>query len=160
MMRIDLIAVGKLKEPFWRDAAGEYLRRLGPLAKIRMIEVPDEPLPVRPGGPGEAEALAKEGSAILSSLTPAGFVVVLDRNGSPLSSTGLAEHLNRWMVQGRSHIAFIIGGGAGLAPEIIQRADFLLSFSSMTFPHPLMRVICLEQLYRAYKILRNEPYHR
>lgn len=160
MLQIDIVAIGKLKERYWREACDEYLRRLAPLARMRMVELPDEPLPARPGGAEERDAVAKEGRAVLSHATPGSLVIALDRLGERISSTGLAERLDRWSTQGQSRLVFVIGGAAGLSPEVLNRADFRLSFSDLTFPHQMMRVILLEQVYRAFKIMRNEAYHR
>lgn len=160
MVRIDVVAVGRLKERHWREACDEYARRLTPAARLSIREIQDEPLPVRPGDAGEREAMEREGRAILAAIAPGSLVVALDRLGEKLSSQGLAQLLERWAVQGRSEFAFIIGGAAGLSPDVLARADFRLSFSDLTFPHQMMRVMLLEQLYRAFKIMRHEPYHR
>lgn len=160
MLRLDIIAVGRLKESYWRDAVAEYMRRLVPYARVEITELADEPLPARPGENGEKEALDREGGRVLAAIDPGSWVVALDRQGKKISSEGLAGLLDRWAVQGHSRISFIIGGGAGLSPTVTSRAGERISFSDLTFPHQMMRVILLEQLYRAFKIMRNEAYHR
>lgn len=154
-MRITLIAVGRLKERHFRDAAEEYLKRLTPYASIDMIEVPD-----RDVTRDEARALAEEGSAILRAIPDSAHVVVLEVGGTQRSSEEFSAWLAEGMLSGRSHVAFVIGGAAGLAPEVLFRADGRISLGPMTLPHQLARVVLLEQVYRAFRIMRNEPYHR
>lgn len=159
-MNIHLITVGKLKEKYLKQACEEYLKRLTPYAKVDVVEVNEEKAqdPVR-----EAEAAQikqREGERIAKKLPPDAFVIALAIEGKSLSSPAFAKKLEQLSTYGQSHIAFIIGGSYGIAPEILKRADLLLSFSAMTFPHQLMRVFLLEQIYRAFKIIRGEPYHK
>lgn len=154
-MKVTLIAVGRLKEPHWRDAAAEYLKRLRPYATVEVVEVPD-----RDVTRDEARAVAEEGVDVLGVLPAGAHVVALEVGGRQLSSEGLSAELQRHMVEGRSHVAFVLGGAAGLAPEVLGRADARLSLGPMTLPHQLARVVLLEQVYRAFRIMRGEPYHR
>ena len=160
MLSVTILAVGKLKDQFYADAAAEYLKRLSAYAKVRVIEIPAVPLP---DGPSEAEienALRKEGEALLSR-TPADAVcVALCVEGKALSSEETAAFFEKTALSGRSHIVFYIGGSYGLSGDVKRRAALRLSMSRMTFPHRLARVMLLEQLYRAFKILRGENYHK
>ncbi|MDK9710198.1 23S rRNA (pseudouridine(1915)-N(3))-methyltransferase RlmH [Acidaminobacter sp.] len=159
-MRITLIAVGKIKEKFYTEALSEYSKRLSKYVKLEVIEVADEKTPDQTSEREKAQILDKEAQRILAKLPSGTYVIPLAIEGTMLSSEGLAEKLAGLGLQGDSHVAFIIGGSLGLADSILDRADFKLSFSKMTFPHQLMRVILLEQVYRAMRILRNEPYHK
>ena len=154
-MRITVVAVGKLKEPFWRAAADEYLKRLGAYATVRVVEVAD-----RDSGADERRALAEEGADVLRALPEGAHVIALDLGGKQLSSEGFSAHLDALGVSGRSSVAFVIGGSVGLAPEVLSRADERLSLGTMTLPHNLARVVLLEQIYRAFRISRGEPYHK
>lgn len=150
MQKTTVIAVGKLKERFWKDACAEYLKRLGAYTAITVRELPDS-------------TPAREERAILEALDklPAGtHVMLLDIRGTEVSSVQLSEKLDRLAVQGVSHVAFIIGGSDGVTPAVKQRADERLSFGPITLPHNLARVVLLEQIYRAHKIARGEPYHK
>ncbi|MBQ9021015.1 MAG: 23S rRNA (pseudouridine(1915)-N(3))-methyltransferase RlmH [Schwartzia sp.] len=149
-MKVDILAVGKLKEAFWRDACAEYLKRLSAYAKVNVQEIPDS-CPCN-----EAPALF----AHLDALSPSTQVVLLDIQGKETSSEQLAEKLENWTVGGVSHLVFVIGGSEGVTYEIKQRANERLSFGPITLPHNLARVVLLEQLYRAFKIQRKEPYHK
>lgn len=155
-MRITIIAVGRLKERFWKDAADEYLKRLRPYADVRVIEVADRD----PGKRGDDHALAEEGAAVLDVIRPGAHVVALDIHGRALGSVEFSEHLERLAVDGRSAVTFVIGGSLGLSPDVLSRADERLSLGPMTLPHNLARVVLLEQLYRAFRIARGEPYHK
>lgn len=159
-MRISLIAVGKIKEKFYTEALSEYSKRLSKYVKLEVIEVADEKTPDQASEREKAQILDKEAQRILAKLPSGTYVIPLAIEGTMLSSEGLAEKLAGLGLQGDSHVAFIIGGSLGLADSILDRADFKLSFSKMTFPHQLMRVILLEQVYRAFRIMRNEPYHK
>ncbi len=159
-MRITLIAVGKIKEKFYTEALSEYSKRLSKYVKLEVIEVADEKTPDQASEREKAQILDKEAQRILAKLPNGAYVVPLAIEGKMLSSEGLSEKLAELGLQGDSHVAFIIGGSLGLADSILDRADFKLSFSKMTFPHQLMRVILLEQVYRAFRIMRNEPYHK
>jgi 23S rRNA (pseudouridine1915-N3)-methyltransferase len=154
-VKLAVIAVGRLKEPYWREAAEEYLKRLGPYATVRVTEVADRDL-----SHDEAAAVAAEGADTLRALPPGSYVVALDRSGKQLSSEQFAEWLAAHGLAGRSSIAFALGGAAGLAPDVLVRADERLSLGTLTLPHQLARVVLLEQLYRAFRITRGEPYHR
>ncbi|MRS12174.1 MAG: 23S rRNA (pseudouridine(1915)-N(3))-methyltransferase RlmH [Actinobacteria bacterium] len=154
-MRLDLICVGKLKEPHWRDAADEYLKRLGPYARVAVTEIPDRDVTA-----DEAKALAAEGAGILRAIPDGAIVAVLDTSGAQRSSEEFASWLQVLGAAGRSHVAFVVGGAAGLDSGVLSRADERLSLGPLTLPHQLARVVLLEQLYRAFRIIRGEPYHR
>lgn len=156
-MRFSIIAVGKLKERFWSAACAEYLKRLGPYAKTDVTEVPDLD-PAKCGG--EAGAVQREGQAILQAIPERAHTVLLAIEGRQRSSEDLACRLDALALQGISHIAFVIGGSCGVSDAVRQRADETLSFGPLTLPHNLARVVLLEQLYRACKINRGEPYHK
>lgn len=160
IVRITLITVGKIKEAFFTDAIAEYAKRLSRYCKLEMIEVADEKTPDDASTHEEELIRAKEGGRILKAIRDDGYVVALAIEGKKLTSPGLADFVEKLGVGGISHIQFVIGGSLGLAPEVLKRADYKLSFSDMTFPHQLMRVILLEQIYRAYRINNGEPYHK
>lgn len=159
-MRITIVCVGKLKEKFYRDAVEEYAKRLGKYCKLEILEVADEKTPEGAGSAEEERILQKEAARILERLREDAFVCTLEIAGKKLSSEGLAEWMKRLTVGGTSHIAFVIGSSLGLHTSVRSRADFSLSFSDMTFPHQLMRVILCEQIYRAFRIVNGEPYHK
>ena len=159
-MKIDLITVGKIKETFYRDAIQEYTKRLSKYCKIDIIEVPDEKTPDNASILVEQQIKEKEGNRILGKLSSDSYVIALAIEGKNPDSVELSSMIDSLGIGGVSHIQFIIGGSLGLSPEVLKRADYKLSFSRMTFPHQLMRVILLEQLYRAYRIMHNEPYHK
>lgn len=156
-MNITVMCVGKLKERFWADACAEYLKRLRPYAKVEVTEVPDID-PARAGG--EAQARAQEGERILDALPGGAHAIALAIDGKQRTSEQLSRHIDELGVRGTSDIAFIIGGSTGLAPAVLERANEELSFGAITLPHNLARVVLLEQLYRAFRISRNEPYHK
>lgn len=156
-MAYTVVAVGKLKEKFWKAACDEYLKRLQPYAKTKVVEVADVD-PVRAGGVEEAKL--KEGRAILAALPDHAHVVLLAIAGKQLSSEELSRNLDELALRGRSDVAFVIGGSDGVSDDVMRRADQLLSFGRITLPHNLARVVLLEQLYRAQKISRGEPYHK
>ncbi|MCM1056180.1 MAG: 23S rRNA (pseudouridine(1915)-N(3))-methyltransferase RlmH [Firmicutes bacterium] len=159
-MKISIVCVGKLKESFYRDAVDEYVKRLGRYCKPEIIEVPDEKTPEGAGPALEEQIKAKEGGRILEKLREDAFVCTLEIGGRKLSSEDLAQWLEKLTISGTSHIAFVIGGSLGLHEDVCKRADMNLSFSDMTFPHQLMRVILTEQIYRAFRIINGEPYHK
>lgn len=159
-MKITILAVGKVKEPFYRDAAAEYVKRLGRYVKLEIIEVADEKTPDHAGGQEAALIREKEGARLERRIPQQAYVIALAIEGKQLDSVELSERIQRLGVSGESHIVFVIGGSLGLSPAILKRADFLLSFSRMTFPHQLMRVILLEQVYRSFRIIQKEPYHK
>ena len=160
MNKIKIIAVGKLKERYWREAVAEYLKRLGPYAKVEVVEIQEEKEADNASAAEIKQVLTKEGERIEKHLNPSCFVIPLAIEGSMFSSEKLAAMMERLSLEGKSQVSFIIGGSHGLAPQILDRGDFLLSFSPVTFPHQMMRVLLLEQIYRAYKISKGEPYHK
>ncbi len=156
-MKITVLAVGKLKERFWADACAEYLKRLAGYAKVTVKEVADVD-PDRAGG--EKAACAKEGSAILAAISPCTHVILLAIEGTQLTSEQLAARIDALCLEGASDITFVIGGSLGVDQAVCERADETLSFGLITLPHNLARVVLLEQIYRAFKISRGEPYHK
>ena len=160
MLNIDVLCVGKIKERYLRDAIDEYSKRLRRYCKLRIIEVADEKTPDNASAAQEEQIKAKEGERLSKHIHDGAYVIALAIEGKMLSSPALANKLNALALQGSSHIQLIIGGSLGIDASILKRADMLLSFSPMTFPHQLMRVILLEQVYRAFKINAHEPYHK
>lgn len=159
-MNINIIAIGKLKEKYWVDAVKEYSKRLGSYCTLNITELKESPLRANPS-PADEEAVKKaEGADILSRIKSSDYVVTLEIKGKGLSSEQLASKIDDLGINGKSSIVFVIGGSLGLSAEVSRRADFKLSFSSMTFPHQMMRVILLEQIYRSFKIIRHEAYHK
>ena len=159
-MKITVLCVGKIKEKFYADAVAEYMKRLGRYCTPEIIEVQDEKTP---DGAGEAinrQIKEKEGERLLSKIKEGAYIISLAINGKKLSSEGMASKIEALGVEGVSHIIFIIGGSLGLSDRVLKQSDMLLSFSDMTFPHQLMRVILLEQVYRSYRIISGEPYHK
>ena len=159
-MKITVIAVGKIKEKFYTDAIAEYSKRLSRYCRLEVIQVADEKTPDGASEAQERQIKEKEGSRILAQIKDGAYVIALAVQGTMLSSEQLAGKLNRLGVDGQSQIVLIIGGSLGLSDEVLKRADYHLSFSPMTFPHQLMRVILLEQIYRSYRIISGEPYHK
>ena len=159
-MKITLITVGKIKEKYFTDAIAEYAKRLSRYCKLEIIEVADEKTPDGASEALENQIKEKEGERIFSKVSDNAYVVALAIEGKQLSSEELADKMEKWNVSGISHLVFIIGGSLGLTPKVLNRADFKLSFSKMTFPHQLMRVVLLEQIYRSFRIRNNEPYHK
>jgi len=159
-MKITIACVGRLKERFYTDAAAEYLKRLQPYADISVSEIADEKAPEKLSDAEIAQIKEKEGDRLLKAIPTGAYAVALAINGAKVTSEQLSVRIDSLMTNGQSHIVFIIGGSLGLSPRVLARADYKLSFSDMTFPHQLMRVILLEQIYRAFKIMRNEPYHK
>lgn len=160
-MNIKIICIGKLKEKYWKDAEAEYLKRLGAYANVSVTELKES----------RSDDIDEEGESILQALAgrsgkggvakaPNEYVITLEIKGKGLTSEGLAEKMASLALDGKSDITFIIGGSNGLSKAVSERADFKLSFSAMTFPHQMMRVILLEQIYRSFKINRNEKYHK
>ncbi len=160
MVNIKIVCVGKIKEKFYQDAVNEYRKRLGRYAKISIVELADEKTPDGASAAEESAILAKEGERILKVLSESDYVIELAVKGRTYTSEQLAEHLDGLMLRGKSSIAFVIGGSLGTSPAVSARADEHLSFSALTFPHQLMRVILLEQIYRSFRIMKNEPYHK
>lgn len=159
-MKITLLTVGKIKEKYLRDAVAEYSKRLSRYCKLEIIEVADEKTPDQASLAEEEVIRQKEGERILKQLKNDSYVITLEIAGKMLTSEELAGKIDTLGIRGTSHITFIIGGSLGLSDEVLQRSDYGLSFSKMTFPHQLMRVILLEQIYRGYRIIKNEPYHK
>ena len=159
-MKITVICVGKVKERFYRDALAEYEKRLSRYCKLEFIEVADEKTPDGAGTNLEEQIKEKEAQRILERLREDMFVCTLEIEGKSFSSEGLAGWLEKLTVSGTSHIVFVIGGSLGLHESVKQRSNMALSFSDMTFPHQLMRVILLEQIYRCFRIINGEPYHK
>lgn len=155
-----MIAVGKIKEKFYTDAIAEYSKRLSRYCRLEIIQVADEKTPDGASEAQERQIKEKEGRRILAQIKDGAYVIALAVQGTMLSSEQLAGKLNRLGVDGQSQIVLIIGGSLGLSDEVLKRADYHLSFSPMTFPHQLMRVILLEQIYRSYRIISGEPYHK
>lgn len=158
-MKISVICVGKIKEKYFIDAINEYVKRLSKYINLNIIEVNDEKCPESLSEAEEENVKIAEGSRILNKIKD-GYVVALAIDGKQMKSEELSAFISDKMVRGVSHIYFIIGGSLGLSNEVLNTADFKLSFSKMTFPHQLMRVVLLEQIYRAERIMKNEPYHK
>lgn len=159
-MKITVVCVGKIKEDYFRDAVSEYSKRLGRYCRLEIVEVADEKTP-----DGASEALedairGKEADRILKKLPEDSYKIILDIGGCKMDSVVFGRRIEKLGVEGKSHIAFVIGGSLGLHQNVKQRADETLSFSDMTFPHQLMRVILLEQIYRGFRIVNGEPYHK
>lgn len=159
-MKITLITVGKIKERYLRDAIEEYAKRLQKYVKLEIVEVADEKTPDGASLALEEQIRSKEGERILKHLKDGAYVVTLEIGGRMMDSVEFAQWIDQSGVRGVSHIQFVIGGSLGLAPEICARSNLALSFSKMTFPHQLMRVILLEQIYRGCRINSGEPYHK
>ena len=159
-MNINIVCVGKLKERYWTDAVTEYLKRLSRYCRMEIVELKEARLPDHASPAEEEQVKTVEGESILRSLSADSYVIALDVKGKQLSSEQLSEKIENLALEGRSTVDFIIGGSLGLSEAVRKRADFRLSFSAMTFPHQMMRAILLEQIYRAFKISRNEPSHK
>ena len=159
-MKITVITVGKIKEKYLKDAIAEYSKRLSKYCKLEIIEVADEKTPDNASEVVEDSIRSKEAERILKYVKDDAYVITLEIGGKQLSSEELADKIDKLGIQGTSHIIFIIGGSIGLGKEVLNKSNYALSFSKMTFPHQLMRVILLEQAYRSYRIISNEPYHK
>lgn len=158
MISIVILAVGRLKEKFWLEAQKEYQKRLSAYLKLEIIEVQDEGCSDNPSLIEEVKR--KEFLRLQKRLNPNSFLIVLDREGKSFSSKAFAKKLENLTMEGKSHFTLVIGGSWGLDEELIKKADLKLSFSKFTFPHQLMRIILLEQVYRSFKITKGEPYHK
>ncbi|MBQ0025767.1 MAG: 23S rRNA (pseudouridine(1915)-N(3))-methyltransferase RlmH [Lachnospiraceae bacterium] len=152
-MKIDILCVGKIKEEYFRNAIDEYKKRLSRYADVEIIEVADE-------ATDDAQAPAREGERLIKKISDSAYVIALAIKGKKYTSESFSQYISDLAITGNSHIQFIIGGSMGLSDEVLGWCDSKLSFSDMTFPHQLMRVLFLEQLYRAFKIIKNEPYHK
>ncbi|MCR4756147.1 MAG: 23S rRNA (pseudouridine(1915)-N(3))-methyltransferase RlmH [Lachnospiraceae bacterium] len=159
-MNIDIICVGKIKEGFFREALAEYAKRLSKYCKLSIIEVADEQTPDGCSDKEAAIIMQKEGDRIISKITSDAYIIATAIEGKSLSSEQFARLIEDKAISGVNHLAFIIGGSLGLSDEVKAMADMLLSFSAVTFPHQLMRVILTEQVYRAFRIIKGEPYHK
>lgn len=159
-MKITLITVGKIKEKYLKDAIAEYSKRLSKYCKLEVIEVADEKTLDQASENVEQQIRKKEGERILRYVKEDAYVITLEIGGTMLDSVAFAKKIETLGVQGKSHIIFIIGGSIGLGEDVLKRSDYGLSFSKMTFPHQLMRVILLEQVYRSYRIIEGAPYHK
>lgn len=159
-MHIQIISVGKIKEKYLKLGIQEFEKRLKPYTKLSMIELADEQAPEYLSAKEVEQVKDKEGARILQKVKDNAHVIALDLNGVQWSSEQLSKELELLSIHGKSHIQFIIGGSNGLSEDVLKRANKKLSFSPMTFPHQLMKLILMEQVYRAFKIMRNEPYHK
>lgn len=159
-MKITIVTVGKIKEKYLKDAIAEYSKRLSKYCKLEIIEVADEKTPDNVSVVVEEQIRSKEAERILKYIKEDAYVITLEIHGKQLTSEELADKIEKLGVQGTSHIMLVIGGSIGLGEEVLKRSDFALSFSKMTFPHQLMRVILLEQIFRSYRIISGEPYHK
>ena len=159
-MRINIVCVGKIKEKYLKLGIDEFKKRLSKYCKLEIIELEDEKAPENLSDKEMLMIKEKEGKKILSKIKDNSYVIALAIDGKNLSSEERAETINKLGVRGVSNITFVIGGSLGLSDEVLSRADYKLSFSKMTFPHQLMRLILLEQVYRAYRINNGEPYHK
>lgn len=159
-MRVTALTVGKIKETYLKEGLKEYAKRLSKYCKLEIVEVADEKTPDFLDGSQVELVLKKEGERLLKCLPKDAYVVTLEISGQQLTSQQFASKIDSLAVGGVSHIVFVIGGSLGLGKNILEKSDFSLSFSKMTFPHQLMRVILLEQIYRSYRIIKGEPYHK
>ena len=159
-MKITILTVGKIKEKYLKDAIAEYVKRLSRYCKLEIVEVADEKTIENASQVLETQIRDKEAERLMKYIREDAYVITLEIKGKQLTSEELSEKINQLGIQGKSHIIFVIGGSIGLGDEILKRSDYALSFSKMTFPHQLMRVILLEQIYRSYRIISGEPYHK
>lgn len=159
-MRISIVSVGKLKEKYLKQGIQEYLKRLSAYAKVEIIEVADEKAPENMSEAEMVEVKRVEGERILSHIAHDAYVITLEIQGKKLSSEQFAKKLDDLATYGKSKVTFVIGGSLGISKEVQSRSNMAMSFSDMTFPHQLMRLILLEQVYRGYRINRGEPYHK
>lgn len=158
-MKITVACVGKIKEKYFTDAISEYSKRLSRYVSLEICQVADEKAPENMSEAQTLQVKETEGERLLKVIKDS-LVVALAIEGKKMTSEGFADFISDNMVKGVSHITFVIGGSLGLSDKVLKRADFKLSFSDMTFPHQLMRVVLLEQIYRGYRIMKNEPYHK
>lgn len=159
-MQITLITVGKIKEKYFKSAIDEYAKRLSRYVSLNQIEVADEKAPENLSDAQMQQVKDAEGMRILKKIPNTSFVITLEIDGKQLASTAFADKISQLQISGHSHLVFIIGGSLGLSDDVKARRDYALSFSKMTFPHQLMKVVLLEQVYRAFRIIKNEPYHK
>lgn len=159
-MNITILCVGQVKEKYFRDAIAEYQKRLSRYCKLQMIEVADEKTKENASEAENDLIRKKEGERLLKHIKDSDYCITLEIDGKMLTSEGLSKEIDRLGLAGKSSLVFVIGGSIGLDTAVLKRSDSALSFSKMTFPHQLMRVILLEQIYRSYRIMRGEPYHK
>lgn len=159
-MNISILCVGKLKESYWRDAVAEYAKRLSKYCKLEIIEVEDEKNPDKSTARTDKQCMEKEMERLKRYIRGNTYLISMAIEGRKTDSVGFANHISELQVRGESDITFLIGGSLGIASELKQQSRELISFSDMTFPHQVMRVLLLEQIYRAYRILNHEPYHK
>lgn len=159
-MKVTILCVGKIKESFYRQAIDEYAKRLSKYCKFEVVEVADEKTPDKASEALENQIKEKEADRLLEKIKEDAYVFTLEIKGKRFTSEGFAEYIQKTTVQGKSHLVFVIGGSLGLHEKVLKRSDQAISFSDMTFPHQLMRVILSEQIYRAYRIINGEPYHK
>jgi len=159
-MKIRILSVGKLNEPYIKEAQAEYLKRLGSYTKIEIIEVSEQKAPEKLSPAEEQQVKNKEGQHLLQKIKPGEFVFALDIQGKQVTSIAFSQKLEALALDSRSELAFVLGGSLGLSNEVLNRADLRLSLSKMTLPHQLCRIVLLEQIYRAFRISRGEPYHK
>ena len=159
-MEIRILSVGKIKEKYLNDGIGEYAKRLSRYCKLTFLQVPDEKTPDKASDALNTQIRETEGERLMKHIHEQDYVIALSIEGKMLDSVELSQMIGRLGVEGKSSVAFVIGGSLGLSEKVLQRADYKLSFSRMTFPHQLMQMILLEQIYRGYRILNHEPYHK
>ena len=159
-MKISIITVGKIKEKYWKDAIAEYQKRLGRYCRLEIYEAADEKTPEECSERERLLILSKEAERMKKYIDPEAYTIALAIEGESLDSVQFSKKLEQLFLYGKSCIQFLIGGSLGMSPELLKQADYRLSFSAMTFPHQMMRVILLEQIYRACKIMKSEPYHK
>lgn len=159
-MNITILCVGQIKEKYFRDAIAEYQKRLSRYCKLQIIEVADEKTKENASEAENDLIRKKEGERLLKRIKDSDYCITLEIDGKMLTSEGFSKEIDRLGLAGKSSLVFVIGGSIGLDTAVIKRSDYALSFSKMTFPHQLMRVILLEQIYRSYRIMRGEPYHK
>ncbi len=159
-MQIRIIAVGKIKEKYLQEGIAEYEKRLRPYTKLQVVELAEEKRPLSVSPANESIAKEKEGDRILAAIPEGSIVITLDMRGQSWSSENLAGSFREWELSGQNQLVFVIGGDLGLSPVVLSRSNLCLSFSKMTFTHPIARLLLFEQVYRAFRILRGEPYHK
>ncbi len=160
MVKVNIICVGKPKEKFIVPGIKEYIKRLNPYARVKIMDVGVEKGPSEPNDAESAQMMEREGERLLQRIKPTSYTFALDMRGEQLTSEGLAKKIDRLTVTGKSEFNFFIGGPLGLHKSVLRKSDYILSLSKMTFPHQLVPLILLEQVYRVFKIMKGEPYHR
>lgn len=158
-MEINIICPGKVKEDYLQIGINEFIKRLQPYTRVNIREVADEKIPANPSEADLERLKSKEGTRIITALADKTYIIALDVKGKPMTSPGLAKSIQNLQVSGHSSISFVIGGALGLSKSVLKKADYQLSLSHMTFTHQMIRLLLLEQVYRAFKIIRGEPYH-